>query len=86
MIKNSIYYLKRSVEYSFIVYSNRNLKGFREKSKAARTLISLNLKSIGRNKEEQTTVKFFDFKITGLNAASLLYLFQEIFLNQEYFF
>lgn len=86
MIKNFIYYFKRSVEYSFIVYSNRNLKGFKEKSKAARTLISLYLKSIGSNKEEQTTARFFDFKITGLNAASLLYLFQEIFLNEEYFF
>lgn len=85
-MKKLLYHLKRIVVYLFLAHSNRNLVTFRERSSASKTLISLYLKSIGRNKGNQVTTKFFDFKITGLNAASLLYLFNEIFLKKEYAF
>jgi FkbM family methyltransferase len=34
----------------------------------------------------EVTVNFFEYKVTGLNSDSLLYLFQEIFLSREYYF
>lgn len=86
MVNIFIYNFKRIVEFFFMAFSNRRLRGFKEKLSASKTLSSLYLKSIGNSKEKQVTTKFFDFKITGLNAASLLYLYQEIFLNEEYFF
>lgn len=86
MIKLFFYHLKRILEYSSNIFFSRRLKGFKEKLSALITLVSLYLKSIGREKEMELTTRFFNFKVTGTNAASLLYLFQEIFLNKEYFF
>ncbi|MGY6522408.1 MAG: FkbM family methyltransferase [Mongoliitalea sp.] len=67
------------------IFFNRNLKGYNEKVSAIKTIVYLYLKSIEKE-EKDVSVNFFDFKVIGPNASSLLYLFQEIFLNREYFF
>lgn len=86
MVTIYIYHLKRLIEFCFKAFSNRRIKGFKNKFSATRTLCKLYLRSLGKNKDTETSVKFFEFIVTGLNPASLLYLFQEIFLEREYYF
>jgi len=86
MIRRFFYHIKRLFEYVFYIFFNRNLKYFHEKVSASITVCKLYVRSIGRKAEKETTTNFFEFKVTGLNAESLLFLFQEIFLSKDYLF
>lgn len=77
---------RKFLEFSYTAYFHKDYTLRKEKLKIFRTCLKLYRQSLGKQKDEQLTVDFFDFKVTGLNAKSLLYLFEEIFLSRDYDF
>jgi FkbM family methyltransferase len=77
---------RKFLEFSYTAYFHKDYTLRKEKLKIFRTCLKLYRQTQGKNKDEQITVDFFDFKVTGMNAKSLLYLFEEIFLSRDYDF
>lgn len=86
MLKLFFYHVKRIFEFGTSVFFNRTLIGFREKISSFNTLFILYWYSKVKKSNEEVTINFFEFKVIGPNASTLLYLFQEIFLGNEYNF
>ena len=77
---------KKLIEYAFLAFYNKNYRTRRQRWHIFKTCSRLYLLSRSRQANEITDIHFFDYKVRGYNPASLLYLFEEIFLSRDYAF
>ncbi len=70
----------------FMRKANRSHYPFREKLEVFRFLLSSHCKGILFKNKEIVTQKMFDFKVSAYDYDLLKYLFEEIFLSNEYYF
>lgn len=79
-------YFLKNIDFAYLAYDQRYYGKVRDKWNIYKTCKKLHDLSKGKNKNQQATIQFFNFTVTGINAQSLLFLFKEVFLTQEYYF
>lgn len=70
----------------FVIQAKRSKYKFSEKLEVFRILLSNHFKSKFHKNNNEINQKIFGFKVTAYKYSTLQYLFNEIFLSNEYYF
>lgn len=79
-------FVKVALEIFFKALYNKKYRSKTDRLSIFKTYIELYRISKRSVTESFTDTRFFEFKVRGFNAQSLLFLFEEIFLTKDYFF
>ena len=72
--------------FSHILMIKRSRYKLKNKFEAFKVVNVLHLKSIILKNKKEITQKIFKFKVSAYDHGTLMFLFEEIFLSQDYYF